>query len=157
MPTVSVCGTAASKRETQVVPDVEQVPGHITCDGRARSEIVVPVLSPDRQLIAVFDVDSIGPDQLPSTVARELFRAVVLAREPDDHGVHPPFSLTALVAALDPETARAYHDQTLPQDTFKSAHFCSMCGPKYCSMKITEENREMAKENPIELPVVVKT
>jgi phosphomethylpyrimidine synthase len=47
--------------------------------------------------------------------------------------------------ALDPETARAYHDETLPQDTFKSAHFCSMCGPKYCSMKITEEIREMAK------------
>lgn len=47
--------------------------------------------------------------------------------------------------SLDPETARAYHDETLPQDTFKSAHFCSMCGPKYCSMKITEEIREMAK------------
>lgn len=46
--------------------------------------------------------------------------------------------------ALDPETARAYHDETLPQETFKSAHFCSMCGPKYCSMKITEEIREMA-------------
>ena len=48
--------------------------------------------------------------------------------------------------ALDPETARAYHDETLPQDTFKSAHFCSMCGPKYCSMKITEDIRKMAKE-----------
>ncbi|MDA0660148.1 MAG: phosphomethylpyrimidine synthase ThiC, partial [Planctomycetota bacterium] len=48
--------------------------------------------------------------------------------------------------SLDPETARAYHDQTLPQDTFKSAHFCSMCGPKYCSMKITEEIREMASQ-----------
>ncbi len=47
--------------------------------------------------------------------------------------------------SLDPETARNFHDQTLPQDTFKSAHFCSMCGPKYCSMKITEEIREMAK------------
>lgn len=46
--------------------------------------------------------------------------------------------------ALDPETARAYHDETLPQETFKSAHFCSMCGPKYCSMKITEDIREMA-------------
>jgi len=46
--------------------------------------------------------------------------------------------------ALDPETARAYHDQTLPQETFKSAHFCSMCGPKYCSMKITEDIRELA-------------
>ena len=38
------------------------------------------------------------------------------------------------------------HDETLPQDVFKSAHFCSMCGPKYCSMKITEEIREMAAE-----------
>ncbi|HVX11083.1 MAG TPA: phosphomethylpyrimidine synthase ThiC [Pirellulales bacterium] len=47
--------------------------------------------------------------------------------------------------ALDPETARRMHDETLPQDTFKSAHFCSMCGPKYCSMKITEDIREMAK------------
>jgi phosphomethylpyrimidine synthase len=49
--------------------------------------------------------------------------------------------------SLDPETARAYHDETLPQDTFKSAHFCSMCGPKYCSMKITEDIRKMADEN----------
>lgn len=48
--------------------------------------------------------------------------------------------------SLDPETARAYHDETLPQDTFKSAHFCSMCGPKYCSMKITEEIRKMTQE-----------
>ena len=55
--------------------------------------------------------------------------------------------------SLDPETAKRYHDETLPQDTFKSAHFCSMCGPKYCSMKITEEIREMAKEKQlVELP-----
>jgi phosphomethylpyrimidine synthase len=55
--------------------------------------------------------------------------------------------------SLDPETARRYHDETLPQDTFKSAHFCSMCGPKYCSMKITEEIRQMAKEKPlVQLP-----
>jgi phosphomethylpyrimidine synthase len=45
--------------------------------------------------------------------------------------------------SLDPETAKAYHDETLPQDTFKSAQFCSMCGPKYCSMKITDEIRQM--------------
>jgi len=51
--------------------------------------------------------------------------------------------------ALDPETARAYHDETLPQEAFKSAHFCSMCGPKYCSMKITEEIRRMAHELPV--------
>ena len=48
--------------------------------------------------------------------------------------------------ALDPETARRMHDETLPQDTFKSAHFCSMCGPKYCSMKITEDIRAMARD-----------
>jgi phosphomethylpyrimidine synthase len=48
--------------------------------------------------------------------------------------------------SLDPETAKAYHDETLPQDTFKSAHFCSMCGPKYCSMKITEDIRKMAQQ-----------
>ncbi len=60
------------------------------------------LLVPEAQLRIV---DAIGPDQLPSTVARELFRAVVLAREPDDAGVHPPFSLTALVQGLDPETA----------------------------------------------------
>ena len=48
--------------------------------------------------------------------------------------------------SLAPQTAQAYHDETLPQDTFKSAHFCSMCGPKYCSMKITEDIRAMADE-----------
>ena len=54
--------------------------------------------------------------------------------------------------ALDPETARRMHDETLPQDTFKSAHFCSMCGPKYCSMKITEEIRAMHDANGGEIP-----
>jgi phosphomethylpyrimidine synthase len=54
--------------------------------------------------------------------------------------------------SLDPETAKAYHDETLPQDTFKSAHFCSMCGPKYCSMKITEDIRKMAQQG--ELAVI---
>ncbi|MBZ0153871.1 MAG: phosphomethylpyrimidine synthase ThiC [Planctomycetes bacterium] len=47
--------------------------------------------------------------------------------------------------SLDPETARRYHDATLPQDGAKVAHFCSMCGPRFCSMKITEEVREFAK------------
>ncbi|MFO0904533.1 MAG: phosphomethylpyrimidine synthase ThiC [Pirellulales bacterium] len=49
--------------------------------------------------------------------------------------------------SLDPQTAKAYHDETLPQDTFKSAHFCSMCGPKYCSMRITEDIRKMTEES----------
>ncbi|MAZ86427.1 MAG: phosphomethylpyrimidine synthase ThiC [Cellvibrionaceae bacterium] len=44
--------------------------------------------------------------------------------------------------SLDPDTARAYHDETLPKDSAKVAHFCSMCGPKFCSMKITQEVRD---------------
>ncbi|VXC15234.1 hydroxymethylpyrimidine moiety synthesis in thiamin biosynthesis [Pseudomonas sp. 8Z] len=51
---------------------------------------------------------------------------------------------------LDPDTARAYHDETLPKDSAKVAHFCSMCGPKFCSMKITQEVRDYAKEQRIE-------
>lgn len=47
--------------------------------------------------------------------------------------------------SLDPETARSYHDETLPAEGAKSAHFCSMCGPSFCSMKITEEVREYAR------------
>jgi phosphomethylpyrimidine synthase len=46
--------------------------------------------------------------------------------------------------SLDPETARAFHDETLPAEGAKVAHFCSMCGPKFCSMKITREVREYA-------------
>ncbi|MFT4091355.1 MAG: phosphomethylpyrimidine synthase ThiC, partial [Asticcacaulis sp.] len=45
---------------------------------------------------------------------------------------------------LDPDTARAFHDETLPKDAHKTAHFCSMCGPKFCSMKITQEVRDYA-------------
>jgi len=48
---------------------------------------------------------------------------------------------------LDPDTARAYHDETLPKDSAKVAHFCSMCGPKFCSMKITQEVRDYAAEH----------
>jgi len=47
--------------------------------------------------------------------------------------------------SLDPETAEAFHDQTLPAEGAKTAHFCSMCGPKFCSMKITQEVREFAR------------
>ncbi|MBI1321889.1 phosphomethylpyrimidine synthase ThiC [bacterium] len=46
--------------------------------------------------------------------------------------------------SLDPETARRMHDETLPQDTFKSAKFCSMCGPKFCSMRISEDLKKFA-------------
>ncbi|MFN4264594.1 MAG: phosphomethylpyrimidine synthase ThiC [Aquabacterium sp.] len=47
---------------------------------------------------------------------------------------------------LDPETARDFHDETLPKDSAKVAHFCSMCGPKFCSMKITQEVRDFAAQ-----------
>jgi phosphomethylpyrimidine synthase len=46
--------------------------------------------------------------------------------------------------SLDPDTAREYHDETLPKDAHKVAHFCSMCGPKFCSMKITQDVRDYA-------------
>ncbi len=49
--------------------------------------------------------------------------------------------------SLDPEKAKDFHDQTLPQDNAKTAHFCSMCGPHFCSMKITEDVRRFADEN----------
>lgn len=48
--------------------------------------------------------------------------------------------------SLDPDTARSYHDETLPSDNAKVAHFCSMCGPNFCSMKITQDVRDYAKE-----------
>jgi phosphomethylpyrimidine synthase len=48
---------------------------------------------------------------------------------------------------LDPVTAREFHDETLPQEGAKSAHFCSMCGPHFCSMKITEDVRKFAEQN----------
>ena len=53
-----VCGTAAANGATVVVPDVAKFPGHITCDARSQSEIVVPVFDRQQQLIAVFDIDS---------------------------------------------------------------------------------------------------
>ena len=54
---------------------------------------------------------------------------------------HDQFNL-----GLDPDRAREYHDETLPQESGKVAHFCSMCGPKFCSMKITQEVRDYASE-----------
>ncbi|HEY2772595.1 MAG TPA: phosphomethylpyrimidine synthase ThiC [Candidatus Binatia bacterium] len=52
--------------------------------------------------------------------------------------------------SLDPETAREFHDETLPSDNAKHAHFCSMCGPKFCSMRITEQVREYARDHGID-------
>jgi len=62
---------------------------------------------------------------------------------------------------LDPETAKKYHDETLPQESGKIAHFCSMCGPKFCSMKISQEVRDYAadldKKNKIEIKLLDET
>ncbi len=72
------------------------------------------LLVPDRQVRVA---EELGPDQLPSTVARELFRAIVLQREADERGVHPPFDSAALLAGLDDETAalaRALYARTGP-------------------------------------------
>ncbi|PTX97691.1 phosphomethylpyrimidine synthase ThiC [Opitutus sp. ER46] len=52
--------------------------------------------------------------------------------------------------SLDPEKAREFHDATLPQDSAKTAHFCSMCGPQFCSMRITEDVRKYAEEHGLE-------
>ncbi|PJC84942.1 phosphomethylpyrimidine synthase ThiC [Vibrio sp. HA2012] len=60
--------------------------------------------------------------------------------------------------ALDPETARSYHDETIPQQSGKVAHFCSMCGPKFCSMKISQEVRDYAADADLNFgsPIVAK-
>ncbi len=58
--------------------------------------------------------------------------------------------------SLDPDTAEKFHDETLPAAAAKGAHFCSMCGPKFCSMKITEEVREIAKQQEIEAGLAAK-
>jgi len=59
---------------------------------------------------------------------------------------------------LDPDRAKSYHDETLPKDSAKVAHFCSMCGPHFCSMKITQEVREYAATNGIgDIKVAVET
>jgi hypothetical protein len=53
--------------------------------------------------------------------------------------------------SLDPETARAMHDETLPEDGFKDAHFCSMCGPKFCSMNISAKVETFTAEEAAEV------
>jgi len=59
--------------------------------------------------------------------------------------------------ALDPVTARAYHDETLPAEGAKVAHFCSMCGPKFCSMEITQQVRDYAASQGAAVPAAVET
>ncbi|MFV2198883.1 phosphomethylpyrimidine synthase ThiC [Nocardiopsis sp. LOL_012] len=58
--------------------------------------------------------------------------------------------------SLDPETAQAYHDETLPAEPAKTAHFCSMCGPKFCSMRISQDVREYARERGLDTVAAVE-
>ena len=74
-----VCGTAAARAKTQVVPDVHAFPGHIACDSRSASEIVVPVFDAEGRLIALLDVDSERPaafDAVDAEALEGLVRAV---------------------------------------------------------------------------------
>lgn len=59
--------------------------------------------------------------------------------------------------SLDPERAMAYHDETLPSEAAKSAHFCSMCGPKFCSMRITQDIRDYAEQNGLDTQEAIQT
>ena len=73
----------------------------------------------------------------------KLLRAV----EATDFFLHSLSPQDQFNLALDPVTARAFHDETLPAEGAKLAHFCSMCGPHFCSMKITQEVRQYAAES----------
>ena len=73
-----VCGTAAAERRTVIVPDVRAFPGHITCDARSRSEIVVPVFDSAHSLIGVFDIDSELPGAFDDDDARGLEQLLTL-------------------------------------------------------------------------------
>lgn len=75
-----VCGAAAARNETVIVPDVEKFPGHITCDSRSKSEIVVPVTNSAGDLIAVLDIDSADLNSFDSVDQAGLEKIVTLFR-----------------------------------------------------------------------------
>jgi phosphomethylpyrimidine synthase len=82
--------------------------------------------------------------------AADLAKGHPRARERDDALSKARFEFRwadQFALSLDPETALAFHDETLPADGAKSAHFCSMCGPQFCSMRITEDVRKYALEH----------
>ncbi|MCQ4189242.1 phosphomethylpyrimidine synthase ThiC [Methylocystis suflitae] len=81
--------------------------------------------------------------------AADLAKGHPAARERDDAMSRARFDFRwedQFEIGLDPDTAREFHDETLPKEAHKVAHFCSMCGPKFCSMQITRDLREEAKE-----------
>ncbi|MGD0255399.1 MAG: phosphomethylpyrimidine synthase ThiC [Acidimicrobiales bacterium] len=80
--------------------------------------------------------------------AADLAKGHVRARERDDALSRARFEFRwedQFALALDPETARSYHDETLPAMPAKTAHFCSMCGPKFCAMRISQDVRDLAE------------
>ncbi len=80
--------------------------------------------------------------------AADLAKEHPLAREWDDALSKARFEFRwedQFALSLDPDTARAYHDETLPAQPAKTAHFCSMCGPKFCSMRISQDVRDLAR------------
>ena len=79
-----VCGTAAQQRKIAIVADVNKFPGHIACDPKSKSEIVVPVFGPERELIAVLDVDSDQLNAFDEDDARGLQRIVSLFEHLED-------------------------------------------------------------------------
>lgn len=83
-----VCGTAAAEMRTVIVPDVDAFPGHIRCDARSRSEIVVPVLRPDGSLLAVLDIDSERLDRFDDVDARALEEVVRLVGGKERDGLN---------------------------------------------------------------------
>ncbi|MBP2313439.1 phosphomethylpyrimidine synthase ThiC [Azospirillum soli] len=86
--------------------------------------------------------------------AADLAKGHPAARARDDAMSRARFSFRwkdQFALALDPDTAQAYHDETLPAEGAKTAHFCSMCGPKFCSMKITQEIRDQAEAGMAEM------
>jgi len=82
--------------------------------------------------------------------AADLAKGHARAREWDDALSKARFEFRwedQFALALDPETARSYHDETLPATPAKTAHFCSMCGPKFCSMRISQDVRDLAESS----------
>lgn len=83
----------------------------------------------------------------------DLAKGLPRARERDDALSKARFEFRwhdQFALALDPDTALYYHDETLPAEPAKTAHFCSMCGPKFCSMRISQDVRDYAKEHGLE-------
>ena len=88
-----------------------------------------------------------------SAHAGDLAKGKIIAKERDDELSKSRFEFRwedQFNLSLDPEMAKSYHDATLPADGSKLAHFCSMCGPKFCSMKISQDVRDFAKKEQAE-------